>query len=79
MKEKIKIAMAEDHLVMRQGIISLLRGVENVEVLYDVSNGQELLDKVKTSQPDVILLDIEMPVMDGGQALRHLTLMYPQI
>lgn len=79
MDTSIKIAMVEDHLVLRQGIISLLKEERNITVLFDVNNGQELLDNLSNHKPDVILLDIDMPVMDGREALRHIINDFPEI
>ena len=77
--KNIKIAIAEDHVGIRRGLISLLREFENLEVLFDVSNGMELLDKLKHSRPDVILLDINMPLMDGRDTLKKIKIEFPNI
>jgi DNA-binding NarL/FixJ family response regulator len=69
MKTKINIAIAEDHVILRQGLIALFKHFEEIQVLFDVGDGKELLEKVETIKPDIILLDINMPVMNGSQAL----------
>lgn len=79
MENSIRVGMAEDHLVLRQGIVALLKNVKNIEVLFDVGNGQELIDNIALTKPDVILLDIDMPVMNGREALRYITNHYPEI
>lgn len=76
---KIKIGLAEDHAVLRQGLISLLKEHKNISVSFDVSSGQELMEALKTSQPHIVLLDIQMPVMNGIEALKQITLNYPDI
>jgi DNA-binding NarL/FixJ family response regulator len=75
----IKIAMVEDHLVLRQGLISLLKDEKSISVIFDVNNGQELLDNLEEQKPDVVLLDIDMPVMDGREALKHIVNDFPEI
>lgn len=79
MKKPINIAIVDDHTFLRQGLISLLKEIEEIQVLFDVSNGKEMLEKLKTHKPDIILLDIEMPVMNGKEALERLRIKYPKI
>lgn len=79
MKENITIALVEDHLLFRQGMLALLNESKICEVLFDVGNGKELLESMRISQPEIILLDIDMPVMNGKQALDILKLKYPDI
>ncbi len=79
MIKPILVAIAEDHLLFRQGIVTMLSDEENIKVLFDVANGQELLDNLKDKRPDVILLDIRMPVMNGEEALEYISGNYPDI
>lgn len=79
MNDTIKIALAEDHVFVRQGMMALLASVKNIEVLFDVGNGLELLEKLNTYQPDIILLDIDMPVMNGREAIVQVKNRYPEI
>lgn len=79
MKRPIHIGMAEDHLLFRQGVISLLKEYEEINILFDVGNGKELLDILKTSKPDIVLLDIEMPIMNGKEALAKIQEKYPYV
>jgi DNA-binding NarL/FixJ family response regulator len=82
MKEKniINVALAEDHVILREGLINLLNEeYEHIKVLFDVSNGRELLDELEESKPDVILLDIDMPVLNGKEALEEIKIKYPAI
>jgi DNA-binding NarL/FixJ family response regulator len=58
MNKPIDIAIAEDHLLVRQGMISLLKEYDSVNVLFDASNGKELLDGLKKHKPEIILLDL---------------------
>jgi DNA-binding NarL/FixJ family response regulator len=79
MEKKITIAMAEDHPVFRQGLIALLKEEQSIEVLFDVENGLELLKRLQDIQPNVVLLDIEMPVMDGHETYRRIKSEYPEV
>ena len=79
MKKDIRIAIAEDHDLMRQGLVSLLDGEDNISVVFDVENGARLFDELKKKKVDVLLLDLEMPIINGHQALKILTERYPQI
>lgn len=79
MKKPIHIAIVDDHVIMRQGLISLLAEYEEINILFDANNGKELMDNLKTSKPDIVLLDIAMPVMNGKEALEKMQLKYPKI
>ncbi len=61
----IKVLIVDDQRLIRQGIRSLLEANENIEVIGTAENGQQAIDSVETLLPDVILMDIRMPVMDG--------------
>lgn len=79
MSKSIKIAIAEDHDLMRQGLVSLLDSEENISVVFDVENGARLFDELKKKKVDVVLLDLEMPVLNGHQALKILSARYPEV
>ena len=78
-KKTINIAIVDDHVIMRQGLISLLAEYEEINILFDANNGKELMDNLKSSKPDIVLLDIAMPVMNGKEALEKMQLKYPNI
>ncbi|QDH79206.1 response regulator transcription factor [Echinicola soli] len=71
--EKIKVVLADDHMVVRSGIKNLLENEGEVEVIGEASNGEEALEKVKEAKPDILIIDIRMPVMNGLDATRKLT------
>lgn len=79
MKHRIKVAIAEDHLLFRQGIVKLLEDVDTVQVVWHVANGQEVLDACVQELPQVLLLDLEMPVLNGRQVLPMLKQNYPAL
>jgi DNA-binding NarL/FixJ family response regulator len=79
MKPQINIGIAEDHHFVREGLVALLKEQEGINVVFDVANGQELLDILKTNRPDVILLDLEMPVVSGKEAFEKIRQRYPKL
>ncbi len=79
MKKKITIGVAEDHYLVRQGMVMLLQDEEELEVLFDVSNGEELLECLKSKKVDIILMDLDMPVLNGQQTLKIIRKKYPAI
>lgn len=79
MKDQITLGIAEDHTIVRSGLISLLKNYNRVKVIFDVANGQELLEKLRTVKPDIILLDIQMSVMSGKEALIQIKRKYPKV
>lgn len=68
----VKIMLADDHILCREGIRQLLEFDGTIEVVAEVSDGQECLDKIATVLPDVLLLDINMPKMNGVEVLAEI-------
>jgi len=68
----IKVMIADDHSLMRQGLKQLLELDEKIKVIDEATNGEEAIKKALTTKPDVILLDINMPKLNGIEALRRL-------
>ncbi|HPH23366.1 MAG TPA: response regulator transcription factor, partial [Chitinophagaceae bacterium] len=64
MSEKIKVIITDDHALFRQGVRAALSYREDIEFLGEAENGMQLLNLLKFLKPDVILLDIQMPIMD---------------
>lgn len=71
--EKIKVVLADDHMVVRSGIKNLLENEGEVEVIGEASNGEEALERVKALAPDLLIIDIRMPVMNGLDATKKLS------
>lgn len=65
----MKIAVVDDHALFRKGIISMLQDISGTEIVFDAGNGQELLDQLPENPVDLVLLDLQMPVMDGLTAI----------
>jgi DNA-binding NarL/FixJ family response regulator len=78
MNPNISIAIAEDHVLFRQGMVSLLSEEEDLNVVFVAGNGVELLDQLIEQVPNIILLDISMPVMEGKEALSRIRELYPE-
>ena len=64
----IRVLLAEDHALVRNGLVELLAGVEDVEVVATAADGEQALASVEELQPDVVLMDISMPKVDGISA-----------
>lgn len=75
----IRVALVDDQPLFRAGISSLLKEYDNIQVVLEASNGKELMDRIKRPKPHVILLDIEMPEMNGIETTRELKEKYPEI
>lgn len=77
-KEKVKIGIAEDQTLFRQGLIQILNEFENVEVVVEAENGQEFLDKIEDQSVDIAFLDYKMPVLNGAKTAQEITKHFPK-
>lgn len=73
----IKVAIADDHALFRQGVKTALSVKKDIELIAEADNGMQLLNLLKHIDPDVILLDIQMPIMDGIQTLPEIRKIKP--
>lgn len=77
-KRKIKLMLADDHLVVRSGLRMLLESKPDMEIVGEAESGREAVEKVKVLHPDVILMDIQMPDMNGIDATERIKTVSPQ-
>lgn len=78
-QEKIKVLLAEDHALTRIGLKTVLSRTSDIVVIGEAENGQDAIDKVQTLSPDVVLMDVGMPVMDGIEAAGKLKVSHPHV
>lgn len=76
---KIKLALCDDHNLFRVGMATILGQVHDFELIMEAGNGQELIDRIPRKTPDVVLLDLQMPVMDGTATADYLRDNHPLI
>ena len=76
---KIKYAIAEDYKIFRKGIIAALADTPELQLVLEAENGKALLEGLAKNKPDVILLDIKMPEMDGYITLEKIKEIHPDI
>jgi DNA-binding NarL/FixJ family response regulator len=67
---KIRLMVVEDHHVVREGVVALLSSVDNLEVVASVNDGTKAVASFKEFRPDVTLMDLQLPVMGGAEAIR---------
>ncbi len=72
MKESIRILVVDDHPIVRQGLTAVLERETDLTVVGQAGNGVEALAKARQLSPDVILMDLQMPEMDGVEAIHHI-------
>jgi NarL family two-component system response regulator LiaR len=76
---KIKVLIADDHAVVRDGTRQILEHETDIDVVAEAANGEEAVKLVGSSQPDVAIVDISMPVVDGIEATKRIKKDYPSV
>jgi NarL family two-component system response regulator LiaR len=77
-KATIRVLVADDHAIVRKGICALLATEENIEVVGEAADGQSAIEQVERLRPDVVLMDLVMPGVDGLDATRRITASWPE-
>jgi DNA-binding NarL/FixJ family response regulator len=75
----IRVLLCDDHTILRDGLRGLLQAEPDLEVVGEAANGLEAIKLVEQLQPDVVLMDINMPQLDGVEAVERLTVAYPDL
>lgn len=78
-QEEITVAIADDHKIFRKGVILSMRPYTNIRFVMEADNGEDLIQKIPDSMPDVVLCDLKMPIKDGIDATKVITKNFPGI
>ncbi len=79
MSNAIRVLITDDHAIVRDGLRLILETTDHIEVVGEAANGKEALQRVAELQPDVVLMDLRMPEMDGLEAIRRLQVEHPGV
>jgi DNA-binding NarL/FixJ family response regulator len=75
----IRVLIADDHHVVRRGLVFFLKTQKDIEIVGEAKNGEEAVELAKKLQPDIVLMDLVMPVMDGIEATREIKKSVPNV
>ncbi|GAC1361860.1 MAG: response regulator transcription factor [Actinomycetota bacterium] len=75
----VRVVLADDHPMLRRGLRMILESSDEVEVVAEADNGQELIDLVEDMDPDVVVVDVAMPKIDGLEAVRRIHDSHPNV
>ena len=76
---EVKVLIGDDHIVVREGLCSILSLVDNIKVVGQAADGQEAVEMTEKLQPDIVLMDIRMGKLNGVQATREIKARFPQV
>jgi len=77
--DTIKVAIADDHKIFRKGVILSLRPFHNIHFVLEAENGDELINGIAAADPDIVLMDLKMPLKDGIETTKYLNKHFPKI
>jgi len=78
-QDKITIMIVDDHEIFRNGLKMVINKIDRAEVVAEAGNGREFLDQIEKEQPEIVFMDIEMPVMNGIEATEKALSKYPEM
>jgi len=76
---RIRVLLVDDHRIVREGLAGILRGEPDIELVAEASDGQEAVERTERTEPDVVVMDVSMPRMDGTEATRIIRRDHPEI
>ena len=79
MNSTITLALADDHHLFRKGLGAILSSYPEFEIVCEAENGQELLEKLPQHRPDIVLMDVRMPTLDGIETTMRMRQLHPEI
>jgi DNA-binding NarL/FixJ family response regulator len=79
MTHPIRVLIVDDHHVVREGLSSFLNAVDDLELVAMAENGAQAIEQVAATLPDVVLMDVIMPQMNGIDAMKHILSTHPQV
>lgn len=77
--ETINVSIADDHKIFRKGVILSMKSYHNIRFISEAENGEELIKEIEKERPDIVLMDLKMPIKDGIETTKYLNKHYPQI
>ena len=77
--DRIRVLVVDDHKVVRMGLRTFIAVNEDLELVGEAGNGEEAVDQCAALHPDVVLMDLKMPVMDGPTAIEHIRARFPEV
>ncbi len=78
-QQKIRLLIVDDHKVVRNGLKIFISLYDDIDLVGEAKNGVQAVEQVRLHQPDVVLMDLVMPVMDGPTAIRHIRQQFPTV
>jgi DNA-binding NarL/FixJ family response regulator len=75
--KKIRVLMVDDHPLLREGIAAVIEGQDDLEVVGEATNGREAIEQFRARKPDIVLMDLQMPVMGGIEAISAIRNEFP--